>query len=62
MLTPGVSAANFVEELLTIAVPPYNEETSNCRTNKDCIEKADAKYGGDFKYWLNLKEGFREAD
>ena len=34
--------------MLTMAVPQYNEETSNCKINNDCKDIANNRYGGDF--------------
>ena len=57
-----VKAANFVEKLLTMSIPPYNIEFSTCKTNKDCIDAANSLYQDDFQWWLNNKEIYRESN
>ena len=62
LLMSNANGANFVEDLLTMAVPPYNEKYSSCKTNKDCRDATNTKYQDDYRWWLNNKEIYREAN
>ena len=48
LLVPPVQGGNILGEWLSTSLPLYDEEGSSCKTNKDCISKADRMYDDDY--------------